>query len=260
MSVSSLLTGLPPALYEGFCRRCGLTHRWDNDVPRALDALRALFEAIALSPPFQADRDALNASPGKMIGVLVGARSDGGEVILRAFSGELGGLSDRPGWVPAVMRREDTAALESTTLVRIAECDAALNRCEAELHADAPSLSRGAIKELRRQIDHWRAERRAASVALSTAFFDAARLTNARGERWPLRDVFAGRAIAGGATDCAVPRLLEAANVAGVRPLAIAEAWWGRPIGGRLHGACQPPCDRKCLPILGHLLCGLGPD
>jgi tRNA pseudouridine32 synthase/23S rRNA pseudouridine746 synthase len=86
--------------------------------------------------------------------------------------------------------------------------------------------------------------------------FAAAALTNARGERRPLQEVFVGQGIPGGTAGCAVPKLLEAANVARLRPIALAEAWWGPTLNGRYHGDVQPPCDRKCKPILGHLLCG----
>lgn len=86
--------------------------------------------------------------------------------------------------------------------------------------------------------------------------FNAAAVTNARGERRPLREIFVGDRIPGGTTDCCVPKLLEAANVAGLRPISMAEAWWGPTTNGRHHGELQPPCDRKCLPVLGHLLCG----
>ena len=87
--------------------------------------------------------------------------------------------------------------------------------------------------------------------------FDAARVTNARGETRPLREIFAGKGIAGGTAHCAATKLLHAANVARLRPIALAEAWWGPTINGRVQGDVQPPCDRRCGPILGHLLCGL---
>lgn len=103
-----------------------------------------------------------------------------------------------------------------------------------------------------------RIERREASQLLSRAIYDAVAITNAHGDRRPLRQVFAGTGVAGGTTDCAVPKLLEAANTARLRPIAIAEAWWGPAIGGRVHGEVQPPCTRKCLPILGFLLCDRG--
>ena len=254
--------GAPPDHYEGFCRRCETVHRWSNDVAQALSALEGLWTRLVDDPALAAERAALDASPGKMVGVLVGRTREGDAIELRAFSGELAGRGDWPGWAPAVLRREATASLEAETLARIAQCEAELERVEQSLETlgsviDDSIDSMQQAAALRQERLHWRAERRAASMRLSEAFFDHLALTSARGERRPVRAVFSGRSIAGGTGDCAIPRLLEAANRAGVRPIALGEAWWGGPIGGRRHGACQPPCERKCLPVLGHLLCGL---
>jgi tRNA pseudouridine32 synthase/23S rRNA pseudouridine746 synthase len=100
-----------------------------------------------------------------------------------------------------------------------------------------------------------RESRRQASATLMAAMFDGMALTSARGERRGLRQVFVGGGIPSGTAECAAPKLLNAANVAGLRPLALAEAWWGPSQNGRNHGDLQAPCT-KCLPILGHLLCG----
>lgn len=279
---------LPPSEYRGHCRRCDREHVLPNDVALASSALEVLFAELE-TESFAPERAALAASPGKMIGVLVAATGE----ILRGHSGELGGRRDWPRWVGPVMRREDTAALESLTLARIAECDAAIAACDVEGAAsrwavakaqaaaarrawassrgepnrddfkrarqrasEAEDAARQAFIDARAQLAHWRTRRRAASIELSTALFDEAAVTSARGERLPLRSIFVGERIAGGTTGCTVPKLLEAANVAGLRPVAVAEAWWGPTLNGRRHGEAQTPCVRKCRPILGHLLCG----
>ena len=45
----------------------------------------------------------------------------------------------------------------------------------------------------------------------------------------------------------------------GLRPLALAEVWWGAPplTGGRHAGVYYPSCRGKCGPILPHMLDGL---
>jgi tRNA pseudouridine32 synthase/23S rRNA pseudouridine746 synthase len=296
--------------------RCGQTHRLVNDAELALLALEHLFGQLAHEPEWTEVRAALDASPGKMIGVLVAEAEGGTRHVLQAFSGELDGRPDWPGWVRSVLRREDTAALETKTLARIAELEQDIAACDvagahrrfvetraaviaeasrrrkaarAQRHewtrarqagADAALLERlaeearqaeaaaSAQDEARIQTARQAFEaeesrlrtlrelRRETSVTLSTAMFDAAALTSARGERRPLREVFVGQGIPGGTAGCAGPKLLEAANVARLRPLALAEAWWGPTLNGRHHGDVQPPCERKCKPILGHLLCG----
>jgi len=63
----------------------------------------------------------------------------------------------------------------------------------------------------------------------------------------------------GGAGDCAAPKLLAYAYAHGLRPLALAEFWWGAPPpgGGRVSGAFYPACRDKCGPLLPFMLEGL---
>lgn len=308
--------GEPPGEYAGHCPRCGGEHRLVNDAELALSELGRVFTQLAHAAEYAPVRAALEASPGKMIGVLVAEAEDGVRHVLQAFSGELDGRTDWPGWARSVLRREDTASLEAETLARIAELEREIASCdvagahrrfvetraaviaeasrrrkaaraqrhawkkarhtgadgavldglaEEALQAEAAATARdeALIAEARRAFEAeesrlrtLRELRREASVTLSTAMFDAAALTNARGERRPLREVFVGQGIPGGTAGCAIPKLLEAANVARLRPVALAEAWWGPTLNGRHHGDVQPPCERKCKPILGHLLCG----
>ncbi len=251
-----------------------------NDVALARAAVDRLFHDLEHDGAFTEARRALQASPGKMLGVALVETPDGRQEMLRAFSGELGGLRDWAGWVPPVLRRKDTADLEAATLARIGETERAMKSCDvagaqqrlrdalaerkattrqqrsAEV-AERVVRARQALVAERTRLQELRDARRQASRALSTALFDTTALTNARGERRPLREIFVGSGIAGGTADCAIPKLLEAANTARLRPIALAEAWWGSTLNGRTHGSVHGPCERKCRPILGHLLCGL---
>lgn len=84
-------------------------------------------------------------------------------------------------------------------------------------------------------------------------------ITNARGERRPLRELFASGEPPAGAGDCAGPKLLGEAYRRGLTPLALGEVWWGAPpaTGGRHAGTFYPSCRGKCGPILPHMLEGL---
>lgn len=256
---------------------------------------------------------------GKMFGVLVARAPDGGEVVLRAFSGMLDGAWHVAGFVPPAFddRARDAvwpdgerelagiaaalAALGETEQAELAALDRAqlatldelrarhrANRearhraretAGADLHA-LEQASRADTAEKRRLVDAQRvareplaraaaavAEQRAALEAKRAArsrfylhvLFDTYQLANARGERRPLRSLFAPEEPPGGAGDCAAPKLLAAAYREGLAPLALAEFWWGPPpaTGGRLHGAFYPACRGKCGPVLGHMLGGL---
>jgi tRNA pseudouridine32 synthase/23S rRNA pseudouridine746 synthase len=88
---------------------------------------------------------------------------------------------------------------------------------------------------------------------------DAYVVPNARGERRPLRELFTSGEPPSGTADCAGPKLLAHAYAHGLRPLALAEFWWGAPpsSGGRVAGAFYPACKDKCGPLLPFMLEGL---
>jgi hypothetical protein len=62
-----------------------------------------------------------------------------------------------------------------------------------------------------------------------------------------------------GTGDCCGPKLLAQAAIEGLRPLGLAEFYWGREnrSGSRRHTTFSASCPEKCGPILGFMLCGL---
>ncbi len=103
------------------------------------------------------------------------------------------------------------------------------------------------------------AQRAAESRGLMKQVHDSYVITSYRGERRALRDLFAPGEPPGGAGDCAGPKLLAEAYRRGLRPIAMAEVWWGPPpvTGGRHEGGFYPACRGKCGPILPFMLDGL---
>ncbi|HEY4241748.1 MAG TPA: RluA family pseudouridine synthase [Kofleriaceae bacterium] len=95
------------------------------------------------------------------------------------------------------------------------------------------------------------------SRRLMTLVHDSYLLRSFSGELADLRSLFAPSEPPGGAGDCAGPKLLGHAYRLGLRPLALAEFWFGAPAGGRVPGAFYPSCRGKCGPILPFLLRGL---
>lgn len=84
-------------------------------------------------------------------------------------------------------------------------------------------------------------------------------IANAVGQETSLASLFAPQEPPGGSGDCAAPKLLGYAHRQTLRPLALAEFWWGAPpIGGGRHARhFYPPCRSKCGPILPFLLQGI---
>ncbi|MFT4569800.1 MAG: tRNA pseudouridine32 synthase/23S rRNA pseudouridine746 synthase [Hyphomicrobiaceae bacterium] len=116
-----------------------------------------------------------------------------------------------------------------------------------------------AVVKMEREVAALDRLRRFVSRRLMRQLHDTYRIPNARGESIRMRELFADRAPPSGAADCAAPKLLAYAYRNGLRPLALAEFWWGPPppTGGRLSGVYYPACRGKCGPLLPYMLEGL---
>jgi tRNA pseudouridine32 synthase / 23S rRNA pseudouridine746 synthase len=101
--------------------------------------------------------------------------------------------------------------------------------------------------------------RRIVSRGFMTRIHETYAVPSARGERRALRGLYAPVEPPSGAADCAAPKLLAFAYAQGLRPLALAEFWWGAPpaAGGRVSGAFYGACRDKCTPLLPFMLSGL---
>ncbi|WP_425537944.1 pseudouridine synthase [Myxococcus stipitatus] len=101
--------------------------------------------------------------------------------------------------------------------------------------------------------------RQMGSRALMRRIHDTYVITSARGEQRLLRHLFEKGQPPAGAGDCAAPKLFAYARAHGLRPLALAEFWWGAPppAGGRVSGAYYASCREKCAPLLPFMLEGL---
>ena len=137
--------------------------------------------------------------------------------------------------------------------------------------------------ELKRLKDHWKAkieameneakpwleliaslqdERKSRSAALQQWIFRQFRMHNALGEIKDLCDIFVSTPQGippAGSGECAAPKLLQYAYLQGLKPIAMAEFWWGDSPKGeiRKHGYFYPSCKHKCEPILNFMMQGL---
>lgn len=119
-----------------------------------------------------------------------------------------------------------------------------------------------ALEKARLRFDGMKRKRKEDSEALQKWLFSSFRVQNANGEYRSLAEIFAAtplRIPPSGAGECCAPKLLQAAYVRGLKPVAMAEYWCGRPKGGemRIHGSFYPACRGKCGPVLGWMLRGL---
>jgi tRNA pseudouridine32 synthase/23S rRNA pseudouridine746 synthase len=144
-------------------------------------------------------------------------------------------------------------------LTQASSADTAELRALKARHALARPALEEAVARAGSTVEQARATRHAHSCALLEQMFAGYDLANFRGERRTLRELFAPHTPPGGAGDCAAPKLFVAAQRRGLRPLALAELWWGTPpaTGGRQHEELYPACRGKCGPVLAHLCDGL---
>ena len=115
------------------------------------------------------------------------------------------------------------------------------------------------------EIEKLKNERKQRSAALQQKLFEQFRMLNAKGEVKDLCTIFeqtVHKIPPAGAGECALPKLLQYAYLHQLKPLAMAEFWWGNSpkTEVRHHGYYYPSCKGKCEPILQHMLQGLEVD
>ena len=123
---------------------------------------------------------------------------------------------------------------------------------------------------IKTQLDEWdkqiaslKEERKIRSAALQNWLFKQFKILNYQGDIKTLVDIFATytthKIPPGGAGECAGPKLLQFAYLHQLKPIAMAEFWWGSSPKNEIRqaGNFYPSCNEKCKPILAHMLQGL---
>ncbi|MBI3135319.1 MAG: pseudouridylate synthase [Bacteroidetes bacterium] len=185
---------------------------------------------------------------GKMFGVLVVLNSVHKLGYLSAFSGKLADENPHPAFVPSVF--DDSSD------------DYFINRGMTELTVFGKQIA--LLKETKEEnyldkIEQLKTLRKNKSISLQNQLFDQYQFLNHQKESQPLRLIFAKTkhlnppAAAG---ECAAPKLLNYAFRQNLKPLAIAEFWWGQSPRSQIrkHKEFYPACNDKCKPILGFML------
>ena len=178
----------------------------------------------------------IHPTEGKMFGVLV---VEGG--FLAAYSGLLEGRNDWDYFVPPVYDAQQPDGYFKTKEREISEL----------------------INE----------ESRKMSQYLQLWLFHQYRLLNAKGETKDLVEIWQDYHSAprirekyplppGGTGDCCAPKLLQYAYQHDLKPVCMAEFWWGESPKSliRHHGQFYPACSGKCKPVLAWMLQGLDVD
>jgi tRNA pseudouridine32 synthase/23S rRNA pseudouridine746 synthase len=120
------------------------------------------------------------------------------------------------------------------------------------------SLHEGKVKE-------YKAARKELSNKLQNWIFEQYQFLNANGDSKNALQLFKNippYIPPSGTGDCAAPKLLQYAYLNDLKPVALAEFWYGEPLKSQIrkHGHYYPSCRSKCEPILEHMLQGLEVD
>ncbi|AFZ21615.1 RluA family pseudouridine synthase [Allocoleopsis franciscana] len=100
-------------------------------------------------------------------------------------------------------------------------------------------------------------QRKALSRQLQAQMHAAYSVTNFSGQSLSLQQLMPGGSMPTGTGDCCAPKLLHYAATQGLKPLAMAEFWWGKSSGDKVQGEFYGACVERCQPLMGFLLSGL---
>ena len=210
---------------------------------------------------------------------------------ISAINREISAIEHDPQYLQSVAQHEETMKrLQAEVEAFKVEVDAAKARRDARRKSGEP-LSEEEQAEMIRESQFMKAELRRRRKAMEQAestfhnphatllkslqlqrkqmsdelqrwLFAAYRMLNAKGEERDLIDIFREYTHAmppAGAGDCCAPKLLQYAYQHRLRPVCMAEFWWGESPASEIrhHLHYYPACRSKCLPILTHMLKGL---
>mgnify|MGYP001560809711 CR=1 FL=1 len=124
------------------------------------------------------------------------------------------------------------------------------------------SKSKEDLDALLNAIRDLKKERKYSSASTQANMFNHYQFLNQSGESKSLLSIFdhtESKIPPAGAGECAAPKLLQYAYLNKLKPIAMAEFWWGKSPSSeiRKHKQFYPSCRGKCEPILGHMLEGL---
>lgn len=161
--------------------------------------------------------------------------------------------------------REYVSAHKATRTVAEAQFQNAELRRIKQRCAAAVAAAERQVREKEAEIQRMKQERKERSDTLQRWLFTQHQLTMPGGGKRSLLQVFTDYVQRTGSRqtmppsgtgECCAPRLLDYANAHGMKPLAMAEFWYGASPKGEIrhHGSFYEPCQSKCVPILWSMM------
>jgi tRNA pseudouridine32 synthase/23S rRNA pseudouridine746 synthase len=118
------------------------------------------------------------------------------------------------------------------------------------------------IEETDARMRELKQQRKQLSRQLQAQMHSAYSLSNFSGKSLSLQQLMPGGSMPTGTGDCCAPKLLHYAANHNLKPLAMAEFWWGSSSadGDKFQGEFYGACAERCQPLMGFLLSGLKPN
>ncbi|PHX54499.1 RluA family pseudouridine synthase [Tychonema bourrellyi FEM_GT703] len=189
------------------------------------------------------------------------------ERLLREFELELGDLGDRHK--TCKQQRDEKRDLLCRTLVgeTLEIALEELNQASRLEGIERRQFKRNRDEKLQplkhlidladQQMREVKQRRKELSRELQTQMHEAYTLVNFLGKSRSLQQLMPSGSIPTGTGDCCAPKLLHCAALHNLKPLAMAEFWWGPSLGDKVQGEFYGACGDRCQPLMGFLLSGL---
>ncbi|NQY09254.1 MAG: pseudouridylate synthase [Flavobacteriales bacterium] len=211
------------------------------DVPGIASIAAKEFQKIIASESQGWEHD-FHTKKGKMFGVLVVQREDNSYAYLGTASGKLPDNVTCDKFVPSIF--DDSLD------------DFFINKGMSELTEIGNEIKKSTNQT---EITLLTEERKQKSFAIQEWLFENYSIVNLLGVKKNVLQIFKNSSHGyppSAAGECAAPKLLQYAFEHQLKPIALAEFWWGKPLKNkeREHMSFYPACKNKCRPILEYML------
>jgi tRNA pseudouridine32 synthase / 23S rRNA pseudouridine746 synthase len=218
-----------------------LNNPFGSDIPEVARIAADEFQKYITSESQKWDYN-FKVRQGKMFGILVIQKEDNSYGYLGTISGKISRHSTCPRFVSSVFDDSTDDYFINRDMTELTLICNKINKC------DNP-------EELIQLKEH----RQQHSFGIQQRIFENSYFRNTSGQEKNIIEIFENSLHGNppsAAGECAAPKLLQYAMKNQLRPIAVAEFWWGNPIKTkeRKHQSFYPACKNKCRPILQYML------
>lgn len=206
---------------------------------------------------------------GQMFGILVCQNNKGGEVILKAFSGQYKSQWTVKGWVPPLLDEEKFYSITKESDFLIHSLTNKINELELKEKSVENEKEILQLKKTRREMSRKSMEDifelykvhsvQPADKGKTYTFqniFNLKKGTSRPNHHNKKKSKEQSNMPPTGCGECCAPKLLDYAALHNLRPVSLAEFYYGKENASqsRFHKKFYPPCSQKCQPLMKWLL------